>query len=82
MGIIEETNEIHEDPIIQPIIENDDKHEEAIPTEGLHKLMDYELDDRPYHEDEMNREQEIYQKMPENVQNMLIDEQEHDIKAN
>jgi len=29
--------------------------------------MDYELDDRPYHEDEMNREQEVRIKMPDKM---------------
>ena len=54
MGIIDETNEIYEDPIIMPILGTDNHHQEAIPSEDQYKLMDYELDDRPYYEDEMN----------------------------
>lgn len=43
--------------------------------------MDYELDDRPYHEDEMNRELENPIKMPDKVENMLIDEVDHEVMA-
>ena len=49
------------------MIESDKVKEEAIKAESLHKLMDYELDDRPYHEDEMNRELENPIKMPDKV---------------
>jgi hypothetical protein len=43
--------------------------------------MDYELDDRPYHEDEMNRELENPIKMLDKVENMLIDEVDHEVMA-
>jgi hypothetical protein len=43
--------------------------------------MDYELDDRPYHEDEMNREFKTTVKMPDKVENMLIDELDHEVMA-
>ena len=80
MGIIEEKNELEEDIAIKPIL--DAERDDSLSDEYKNfKEMDFEKDNFPYHEEDMNVQlpRDYEKKVLENDKNMLIIDKSLDI---